>query len=150
MPDYYFDTSALLKLYIQEDGSDRLRRMLDQSEDNRVFILELTLLEARSALRRRERAREISTPDANRFLTQIDQDGKSRYFVEQISPQVTAEAHRLIDSHPLRALDALQLAGCILLSQTYHSPPIFVCADYDLCDAATAERIPTINPLRAN
>ena len=54
MPDYYFDTSALLKLYIQEDGADRLRRMLDQSEDNRVFILELTPLEARSAIRRRE------------------------------------------------------------------------------------------------
>lgn len=82
MPDYYFDTSALLKLYIQEDGSDRLRRMLDQSEDNRVFILELTLLEARSAIRRRERAHEISAVDANGFLTRIDQDEKSRYFVE--------------------------------------------------------------------
>lgn len=150
MPDYYFDTSALLKLYIQEDGSDRLRRMLDQSEDNRVFILELTLLEARSAIRRRERAHEISPADANGFLTRIDQDGNSRYFVERISEQVTAEAYRLIDNHPIRSLDALQLAGCILLSQAYRPPPIFVCADYDLCDSATAERIATLNPLQPN
>lgn len=148
MPDYYFDTSALLKLYIQEDGSAGLRQMLDQSEDNRVFILELTLLEARSAIRRRERAREITTAAANGFLTQIDQDGKSRYFVERISAQVIAEAHRLIDNHPIRALDALQLAGCILLSQAYHLSLIFVCADYDLCAAATAERIATLNPLQ--
>lgn len=148
MPDYYFDTSALLKLYVQEDGSAGLRQMLDQSEDNRVFILELTLLEARSAIRRRERAREITTAAANGFLTQIDQDGKSRYFVERISDQVIAEAHRLIDNHPIRALDALQLAGCSLLYQAYRPQPIFVCADYDLCDAATAERIATLNPLQ--
>lgn len=148
MPDYYFDTSALVKLYIQEKGADRLRQMLNQNEDNRIFILELTLLEVRSAIRRRERAHEISAVDANGFLTQIDQDGKSRYFVERISDQVTAEAHRLIDNHPIRALDALQLAGCILLSQAYRPPPIFVCADYDLCDAATAERIATLNPLQ--
>ena len=150
MPDYYFDTSALLKLYIQEKGSDRLRQMLDQNEDNRIFILEIALLEARSAIRRRQRAREISIADANGFLTQIDQDGKSLYFVEQISYQVIDEARRLIDNHPLRSLDALQLAGCILLSQAYHPPPIFVCADYDLCDSATAERIATVNPLQPN
>ena len=146
MPDYYFDTSALVKLYIQEDGSDRLQQMLDQNEDNRIFILELTLLEARSALRRRVRDREISTTAANRFLTQIDQDGKSRYFVEQISDRVTAEAHRLIDTYPLRALDALQLAGCILSSQTYYLSPTFVCADRRLCNAATAERFTIFNP----
>lgn len=150
MPDYYFDTSALVKLYIQENGSDSLREMLDQNEDNRIFILEITLLEAHSTLRRLEREHKISTVAANRFIMQIDQHGKSRYFVEQISGQVTDEASILIDKHPLRSLDALQLAGCVLLSQTNHLPPIFVSADYRLCAAATAERIPTINPLQSN
>lgn len=148
MPDYYFDTSALVKLYIQEKGSDRLRQVLKQNEDNRIFILELTLLEAHSTLWRLEREHKISTTDAKRFITQIDQDGKSRYFVEQISEQVTTEASRLIDKHPLRSLDALQLAGCVLASQAYHLSLIFVCADYRLCAAATAERIAILNPLQ--
>ena len=150
MPDYYFDTSALVKLYIRENGSARLRQTLGQSEDNRIYILEITRLETRSVFRRLERESKISTPDAERFISQIDQHGKTRYFVEQLSEQVTTEASKLIDKYPLRSLDALQLAGCVLLSQTNHLPPIFVCADYDLCAAATAERIPTINPLQTN
>ena len=148
MPDYYFDTSALVKLYIRENGSARLRQTLGQSEDNRIYILEITRLETRSVFRRLERESKISTTDAERFISQIDQHGRTRYFVEQLSEQVTTEASKLIDKYPLRSLDALQLAGCVLLSQAYHPPPIFVCADYDLCAAAAAERTPTLNPLQ--
>ena len=150
MANYYFDTSAMLKIYIEEDGTDRVLTLIDEDSDNRLFILELTLLEARSALGRRERMRSASTDTANDALAQIDRDRTSLFTIRPISALVMNEAFRLIDSHPLRALDALQLAGCVLLSQAYNPPPIFVCADYDLCDAATTERIPTINPLRAN
>ena len=150
MANYYFDTSAMLKIYIEEDGTDRVLTLIDEDSDNRLFILELTLLEARSALGRRERMRSVSTDTANDALAQIDRDRTSLFTIRPISALVMDEAFRLIDNHPLRALDALQLAGCILLSQAYHPPPIFVCADYDLCAAATAERIPTINPLQPN
>lgn len=148
MANYYFDTSAMLKIYIEEDGTDRVLTLIDEDRNNRLFILELTLLEARSALGRRERMGSISTDTANGALTQIDRHRTSLFTIRPISALVIDEAYRLIDNHPIRALDALQLAGYILLSQAYRPPPIFVCADYDLCAAATAERIATLNPLQ--
>lgn len=148
MANYYFDTSAMLKIYIEEDGTDRVLALVDEDRNNRLFILELTLLDARSAIGIRERMGRISTDTANGALAQIDRDRTSLFTIQSISAPVMNEASRLIDNHPLRSLDALQLAGCILLSQTYRPPPIFVCADYDLCDAATVERIATLNPLQ--
>lgn len=148
MANYYFDTSAMLKIYIEEDGTDRVLTLIDEDRDNRLFILELTLLDARSAIGIRERMGRISTDTANGALAQIDRDRTSLFTIQSISAPVMNEASRLIDNHPLRSLDALQLAGCILLSQAYRPPPIFVCADYDLCAAAAAERIATLNPLQ--
>ena len=100
MANYYFDTSAMLKIYIEEDGTDRVLTLIDEDSDNRLFILELTLLEARSALGRRERMRSVSTDTANDALAQIDQDRTSLFTIRPISALVMDEAFRLIDNHP--------------------------------------------------
>ena len=56
-----FDTSALVKLYIKEEGTDRAIEAVPATDRSRVVILDLTPLEARSAIRRRQRERRIST-----------------------------------------------------------------------------------------
>jgi predicted nucleic acid-binding protein len=145
---YYFDTSALLKLYIEERGTDQvisIAESLVAGNTDNIVILDVTLVESRSAVRRREREGDIPTREANQIIERIGEDRSSLYLVEPAS-SVTEEAARLIDSHPLRALDALQLGGLTVRRST-PPPPTFVCADERLCHAANVEGLATINPL---
>jgi predicted nucleic acid-binding protein len=56
----------------------------------------------------------------------------------------------LIDRYPLRAYDALQLAGCLCLRAAAGSDdPIFVCADQALLVSAQSEGLSVIDPAAA-
>ena len=147
MASIYLDTSALLKLYIEEDGADRVTHMVEDAKDSQVVILDLTKVEARSAVRRRERGGDITGPDADRILTQIEDDASALFLVQPSTPAVMEEAARLIDRHPLRAYDALQLAGCVVVREGMPEPVMFVCADARLCEAAANEGLKTLNPV---
>ena len=147
MASVYLDTSALLKLYIEEDGSDRVTRVMEDAEDGQVVILDLTKVEARSAVRRREREGDIAAGDADRVLRQIEDDASSNFLVQPSTSAVIEEAARLIDRHPLRAYDALQLAGCLVVREGMPEPVTFICADARLCKVATNEGLATLNPL---
>lgn len=147
MASVYLDTSALLKLYIEEDGADRVTRIVEDAEDGQVVILDLTKVEARSAIRRRERGGDITGPDADRILRQIEDDASALFLVQPSTSAVMEEAARLIDRHPLRAYDALQLAGCLVVREAMPEPVTFVCADSRLCEAAASEGLATLNPV---
>ncbi len=147
MATYYFDTSALVKLYLDEQGTDAALSLAFNQPHDRLAILDMTLLECRSMVRRRVRAREISRDDAERFIELVEDHGSSRYLVQSTTGEVMHEARRLLDDHPLRTLDALQLAGCLATRQTVTTALSFVCADTRLCEAAILEGVETINPL---
>ena len=55
MANYYFDTSAILKLYLDEEGSEYIHRLIADSDDDTFIVSTLTILESRSAIRRRQR-----------------------------------------------------------------------------------------------
>jgi len=56
MAVYYLDTSALVKLYVQELGTDVVLSLTGDLEEDRLAILDLARVEFRAAVRRRERA----------------------------------------------------------------------------------------------
>ena len=147
MASVYLDTSALLKLYIAEKGTEQVIEAAEGAADGRIVILVLTPLEARSAIRRREREGDIAAADVNRVLRQIEDDCSTLFLTQPLSSPVMEEAARLIDRHPLRAYDALQLAGCLVVREGMPEPVTFVCADARLCEAATNEGLKTLNPL---
>ena len=147
MASYYFDTSSLVKAYLREDGSDVIIGLVDNLSGGRISILEITLLEARSTVRRHEREGSISGRAANRILERIDEDAVSSYIVKPFDALVIEEAIRVLDTHPLKTLDALQLAGCLMIGRSMSEPLTFVCADTRLNDAARLEGLVTLNPL---
>ena len=71
MPVYYLDTSALVKLYVQEQGSERVIELAKSLDSDPLAMLELTRVEFRAALRRRERAGDLSSSDAKSILDQL-------------------------------------------------------------------------------
>ena len=147
MASVYLDTSALIKLYIEENGTERVVGVTDDFDGVRIIILDIAPLEARSAVRRRQREGDISGADADRILNQIEDDGSSLFVVQPSTSAVIEEAARLIDRHPLRTDDALQLAGCLVTRDNVPGPLTFVCADVRLCEAAGQEGLTVLNPM---
>ena len=147
MVSVYLDTSALVKLYLEEEGTARVMELTEDPDIVRMIILAITLIESRSAVRRRQREGNISSVDADRILKQMEEEASASYHIQSLTDAVMEEAARLIDRHPLRAYDALQLAGCLIARQNVPGTLTFVCADTRLCEAARSEGLTTLNPL---
>ena len=146
MASVYLDTSALIKRYIDEEGTERILELTEDTAAVQVIILDITPLEARSALRRRQREGDISEADASGILNQIETDVSSSFLVQPSTSAVIEDGARLIDRHALRAYDALQLAGCLVTREQVPGPLTFVCADVRLCAAATQEGLAVLDP----
>lgn len=107
---YYADTSALARAYLDdEDDHIALRELLLES-DHAVLTSELATVELMAAMTAAQRARRI--PDARVVMRQIDADvsGDPVALVSLDPERVLPLARKLIDAHPLFAVDAIHLA----------------------------------------
>jgi len=68
------------------------------------------------------------------------------YLVQPMTDQVAERACALLDRYPLRAYDAMQLAGCMALQPKLTEMPHFVCADKTLLQAAEREGFAVLDP----
>lgn len=144
---YYLETSALVKLYVLEPGTERLVRIASAVSENRLVVLALSAVETRSAIRRRERAGDIDSRAATFMLDRLQRHMESRFLRQAVSDAVLDAALEMIDRYALRAYDAIQLAGCLTLKTTGGADaPIFVCSDRQLLDAARSELLPVLDP----
>lgn len=123
-------------------------QLLEKVDDPQKLVSALASLEVRSAIRRRQREGDILATDAGLALDNLG--AESLRIVEQpVSPAVIDVAKLVLDSHPLRAMDALHLATCIVMRDTLQVSDIcFVSADDSLLKAASAEQFPILNPLQ--
>jgi predicted nucleic acid-binding protein len=133
----YYDTSALVKQYLQEAGSKLVLELLKSGE--KVYTASLTYAEGHAAFSRRTREGRLTRQTARRLALRFDKDWES-YDVVILGEDVLRLARQMLYRHPLRSADAIHLASALLLART--SPTArwsFVCADGHLCDAAKAE-----------
>jgi uncharacterized protein len=144
---YYLETSALVKLYVREPGTDRMIQLASNTTEARLAVLALSHIEFRSAVRRRERAGDIDPRMAGMILDQFQQHLEARVFRQVVNDAVLDGAAEMIDRYALRAYDAIQLAGCLALKAAVSAePPTFVCSDQQLLEAARSELLPILDP----
>ena len=149
MARYFFDTSALVKHYHAEAGTDAVDRIIDEAGAE-LLIARLTLVETISVFAIKVRTGEFDTVEFARlrtlFATHV---ARRRYQVLRLLNVHYDRARDLIAYHGLgrqvRTLDALQLSVALRLHQ---AAPIdqFVCADQRLCDIALLEGLAVFNP----
>jgi predicted nucleic acid-binding protein len=136
-----------VKLYVREPGTERVLALATRSGENRLAILDLSQVELRSAIRRRERAGDIPTLVANELLATFKGHVEGRFLIQKITDFVLDIASLLVDRHALRAFDAIQLAGYVVLkSSTRTDAPTFVCSDQALLIAAKQEGVVILDP----
>lgn len=147
---YYFDSSALVKRYTVETGTDWIRTLCAEEEDNVQAIAHIGLVEIAAALAGKRRGGFITLDEYDQLLAELIQDAQVGYFLIAIDEAVIDQAIALTRRHKLRGYDAIHLACALTLQQilTANGGPAltFVAADNDLLTAAAAEGLVADNP----
>ena len=100
-----------------------------------------------SSIRRRQREGDIDAPVADALLNQFEQHLESRFIKQVLNDQLVDLAISLVGRNALRAYDAVQLAGCLVLKENSASDePRFVCSDQQLLQAAQKEGLACLDP----
>jgi predicted nucleic acid-binding protein len=143
---YFLDSTAFVKLFVQEAGTGSIIRLMEATEDNRKLISAGTPLEVYAALKRRERLGGISHQDseAARNILRVE---AARMVQQPLNPAVLEAARQVLDRHELRSAEALQLGAAVVAREMFQGMEIiFVSADPKLLEAARVEHFETLNP----
>ena len=136
--NFYLDTSAMVKLYIDEAGSEKIREIVF-SETNNVFISKITGAEVAAAFSRRRRMKDIAEEDYEEILSDFVSDYENLFAKSEVTDSVISLAVELTKRQALRGYDAVQLASVLTLGAEINDNLIFISADVDLNDMARAE-----------
>lgn len=149
MSCYFLETTAFARLFVQETGTDELIRLMSSTDDNGKLISAAAPLEVYAAIRRRERAGDIPTEQANEALEILRLEA-ARMVQQPLNPAVLEAARQLIDRQPaLRTSEALQLAAALAARDMFNGMEItFVSTDAKLLTAAESEGFPILNPTK--
>jgi predicted nucleic acid-binding protein len=135
----YCDTSAMAKRYVREAGRAALMTVLAR---HRVVSSVVMPVELHSAFARRVRAGTLATVALPRLFERVAKD-REHWTLVQMTPEVLAEAEALLEAHPLRTLDAVQVASAHVFQGRLRAPVLFVSADARQLAAAAREGLAT-------
>lgn len=150
MAAFLFDSSALVKRYLDEVGSEWVRRILHPASGHDVAVAQTTPVELVAAISRRQRSGALSADDAEAAMADLVYDLSVQYDVLALSHSIVQRAMELSRQHGLRGYDAVQLATAVF--QTFSSvirfadPFVFVSSDKELNQAAMAEGLIVFDP----
>jgi uncharacterized protein len=131
----YLDTSALVKLYAEEAGSDLVRQAI--ADSNLIATSHVAYVETRSAFARKRRSGEMTRDALHRCKREFEQDWRR---LHRLPPDemMIRKAGDLAETHALRALDAIHLASASSLQDLLHVAVTFACFDSVLNGVAEA------------
>lgn len=135
----YVDTSSLLKLLIEEEGSDRVGVVWDTADS--LVSASLIVVESRAALAAATRGGRL-TDAQHRVSKGVLADLVAQLAQVEVTEDLVARAADLAEKDALRGYDALHLASALTVEAT-----IFTSADSALCDAAEHHGLHIANPL---
>ena len=146
MAIYYLDSSALVKRYIAETGSNWVLNLFAPATRHTIFIAAIAPVEITAAIMGRARGRSIPMVDASAACEQFQLDASIDYQVVELTKEVLALAVALAGRRPLRGYDAVQLAAALAVNHIGVAsglPPLtFVSADARLNQIAGDEGLP--------
>lgn len=134
----YLDTSALVKLYVEEEeGGELVRRAVEKSE--RTATSTIAYAEARAGLARKQREGLFTAEELRRAVSDLDDDWLT-YARLNVSNPVVRQAGELAERHALRGYDAVHLASAVRLSERFEDLR-FLAFDDRLNDAARGAKL---------
>jgi predicted nucleic acid-binding protein len=138
----FLDTSALVKLYVAETGTDAL---VEAASESRLVVLGLARAELCAATWRRQRQGDMTVVDAEGIVERFAKDVDDFIDVIDVSEGLIDKACALTRASRLRAYDAMHLATALDVADA-GLDITFVAADGALLDAAAHHGLKVWNP----
>ncbi len=162
MKRFVLDTSALVKAYVEEEGTPAVRALFDGAPAGSLIVCRLVHPEAVSAITRREREGRIASEDATVLCSDLfhDLNGSTAiYAVVEVNAYVAAVAAEIIRESGLRGFDAVHLAALRTLLEAQEGLRshggevedefVFVTADRKLQRVAEEAGVQVLDPTSA-
>jgi predicted nucleic acid-binding protein len=129
----YADTSALVKLFLEEEGSEATREMLRSAWAMGTGLLARAELGA--ALARGVRRGLLTAPEAQQARRQIEEVWPTWVHIG-VDEDVVARAEALAWEYELRGYDAIHLASALAWQERLEHPLTLATFDRELWEAA--------------
>lgn len=140
----YADSSALVKLYADEDGSALVR------SQSPLVVSALARVDVPAAVWRKHRTGDLAADDAQALVDEFEADFRGeddeapRFAVVAVSSLLLESAAMLVAAHGLRAYDGVQLASGLMAREVDPELRAFLCFDRSLLRAAAAAGLPVL------
>lgn len=139
----FIDTSALVKRFIQEAGSDLVDELMDSADE--IYVSAITRIESNSAISRLLREKSLSRSEYDRIKIELDTDFPFFILVD-FSEELEKVAIELVERRRLKTLDSIQLASCLSVKGKIDW---LITCDNKMEMAASEEGMKIINPITA-
>ena len=154
MDFYFFDSSAAVKNYINEAGTNWVKSIFASIPQSEIFMVSITEVEVVAAFARRRKGKTLTVIDANVAIAQFRADFSKDFSTVETVPKIISQAVYLADKHSLRGYDAVQLSSALEIYTKLINFKInfsssiftFVSADNELNLAASVEGLTVENP----
>jgi predicted nucleic acid-binding protein len=151
VPAYIFDSSAIVKRYVNEQGSAWVAATVDPNSHPHIYLAAITGVEVVATFARKLKGHHLSTLDAAAAVSRFRHDFANEYRTIVISDAVVTRSMAMAEAHALRGYDAVQLGAALEVDVRRvafgaTTPLTLLTADGDLLKAAAAEGLLTDNP----
>ena len=128
----YLDTSALIKLYIKEEGSEEVQEIIKKADS--VATSKVAYVESRAAMSRLLRENAFDEIDYQGVKKSFQKDW-SKFVVVELTDTVISKGAELTEKYILRGFEAIHLASALILKTQVAQNVISGCWDIRLWDA---------------
>ncbi len=139
----YFDSSALVKKYVRESGSEKVFDLA--AEADMLVTSKLTYPEIHSGIGRKRREKGIAEKDSKAALDMFESDWAA-FLVIEFQDELLPVIKQLSSRHALKGADLVHLASVLWFRKAAREKITLVASDLQLLRAAKAEKIEVINP----
>jgi len=139
----YIDSSALVKRYLKENGSEQVQKTL--SGNNLLAASKLAYPEVLSAFMRKHRAGELGEGPLKKVIDWFLSDW-DRLIIVEMNDGLLPILRTLIYNYPLKGADAVHLASALWLSKSLKENLVFMASDQTLLKAALSEQLLVLDP----
>lgn len=150
MAFYYVDSSVLVRRHTPEIGSAWVESLTDPAAGNTIIISRISTVEVLSAFQRKRREGGLTDIQAAQLTDDFLAICTSQYTLLDVTEAVLHLARQLVQRHPLKAYDAVQLASALLTNAALEAAEIdqliLLAGDRQLLKAAMAENIAVDDP----
>ena len=128
----YLDTSALIKLYVNEKGTDIIYDEVEKSDI--IATSTIAYAETRAAFMRLKRENYFDQKDYLSVVNAFEMDFKD-YLAVEVSDKIIKATGKLVEKYPLHGFDAIHLASAVFLLRQTNEKVVSACWDKRLREA---------------